>query len=109
MGTGTSTIASRGCLDDKLKGEQKMTLGYCKHSEAEAKKRGEDYQTWLSKNHPDRKRTPVEAARLLKVWEEIIQWKYQRKVVFLGPEDFYSSPYCEECLLEKLKEIKGDK
>lgn len=37
-------------------------------------------------------------------WDKMLT-KYGKITINLGPEDFYSSPYCKECLLEAIKEI----
>lgn len=50
----------------------------------------------------------LDLRELSEIYWNLMLEKYGKKCVYLGPEDFYSYPYCKECLLEYIKELEND-
>lgn len=88
--------------------EEGVFMGRCYHSEKEAEDNGDGWRAYIDKRL-GRPYNPKEDYQTVITWQrdwQELTSKYNRPVIWIGPEEFYSVLLCEICVSELLEQLK---
>lgn len=87
-----------------------VSMGNCIHSKQEAEEAGEDWLSFINNKLGHRYTGKDYNRERMDDWSQQywkLMEKYNRPVVWVGPEEFYSVNLCAECLRELLAEVES--